>query len=76
MIVMLNGSFGIGKTTVAKLLRNSLPGSVMYDPEWAGSVLMRLPSLIKLEGSGAGRLHRVVSFTQRLFSGADGVAAG
>ncbi|MCI0388024.1 MAG: AAA family ATPase [Acidobacteria bacterium] len=50
---MINGSFGVGKTTVAKLLRNSLPGSVIYDPEWAGSVLMRLPRLIKLEGSGS-----------------------
>jgi chloramphenicol 3-O-phosphotransferase len=52
MIIMLNGSFGIGKTTVAKLLRNSLPGSMIYDPEWAGLVLMRLPKWIKLKGSG------------------------
>src|SRR5258708_4214180 len=52
MIVMLNGSFGVGKTTVAKALCNLLPSSRIYDPEWAGLVLMRLPKFIKLQGSG------------------------
>lgn len=40
---MINGSFGVGKSTVARLLRRALPGSVIYDPEWVGFVLMRLP---------------------------------
>jgi hypothetical protein len=52
MILMLNGSFGVGKTTTAKLLRAALPGSAIYDPEWVGIGLMRLPKWIKLEGSG------------------------
>lgn len=52
MVVMLNGSFGVGKTTVAKLLRQPLRGSVIYDPEWVGFVLRRLPAWIKLEGAG------------------------
>lgn len=52
MIVLINGSFGVGKTTVAKLLREALKGSAIYDPEWAGIVLMRLPRWIKLKGSG------------------------
>jgi len=52
MIVIINGSFGVGKTTVASLLRHTLPGSAIYDPEWAGSVLMRLPKWLKLTGSG------------------------
>lgn len=43
MVVMINGSFGVGKTTSAKLLRRALPGSVIYDPEWVGFVLRRLP---------------------------------
>jgi chloramphenicol 3-O-phosphotransferase len=42
MIIMLNGSFGIGKTTVARLLRRALPGSSIYDPEWFGVGLLRL----------------------------------
>jgi hypothetical protein len=43
MVVMINGSFGVGKTTVARLLRRALPGSVIYDPEWFGFVLKRVP---------------------------------
>jgi hypothetical protein len=54
MIVMINGSFGVGKTTVAKLLRHSLPGSAIYDPEWVGFVLRRLPKWVKLNGAGSG----------------------
>jgi hypothetical protein len=42
MVVMINGSFGVGKTTVARLLRGALAGSAIYDPEYAGMVLMRL----------------------------------
>jgi AAA domain len=53
MIVMINGSFGVGKTTISKLLRRSLPGSAIYDPEWVGFVLRRLPKWVKLNGSGS-----------------------
>lgn len=52
MIVVLNGSFGIGKTTVARLLRKAFRGSILYDPEWAGLVLMRLPKWTRLKGAG------------------------
>ncbi len=53
MIVMINGSFGVGKTTIARLLRGSLPGSAICDPEWVGFVLRRLPKWIKLKGAGS-----------------------
>jgi hypothetical protein len=39
MILLLNGAFGIGKTTVARRLRRLLPGSAIFDPEWVGSAL-------------------------------------
>lgn len=52
MIVMINGAFGAGKTTVAKLLRRSLPGSAIYNPECAGIILQRLERFIRFEGSG------------------------
>jgi hypothetical protein len=52
MIVIINGSFGVGKSTVANLLRNAFPGSAVYDPEWAGLALMRLPKWTKLKGLG------------------------
>lgn len=48
---MINGSFGVGKTTVAKLLRETLPGSVIYDPEWVGFVLKRMPKFFYLKKS-------------------------
>jgi len=54
MIVMINGSFGVGKTTVAKLLCNALPGSAIYDPEWVGYILKRLPKWVTLKLKGAG----------------------
>lgn len=43
MYVLVNGAFGIGKTSVARELRDLLPGSVIFDPEWVGLLLMRLP---------------------------------
>lgn len=36
MIVMLNGSFGAGKTTVAQELLALLPGAMLFDPEIVG----------------------------------------
>jgi hypothetical protein len=59
MIVLINGSFGVGKTTVAKLLRDALKGSAIYDPEWAGMVLMRLPQWVRLKGSGTGDFQNI-----------------
>jgi deoxyadenosine/deoxycytidine kinase len=50
MILFINGSFGVGKTTVGHVLRRRIAGSVLFNPEWMGSVLMRLP--IKFRGSG------------------------
>ena len=52
MIILINGSFGIGKSTVARLLRRRVPRSLVYNPEWAGSILMRLPRRVKLRGAG------------------------
>lgn len=59
MIVFINGSFGAGKSTVAKLLRRSLPGSVIYDPEWAGVGLMHCERLIKFKGSGTDDFQNI-----------------
>jgi broad-specificity NMP kinase len=53
MIVLINGAFGVGKSTVSRLLWQRVKGSRIYDPEWAGSVLMRLPAVLKLRGSGS-----------------------
>lgn len=69
MIIMINGSFGVGKTTVAKLLRSTLPGSVIYDPEWPGMVLMRLPKWIKLNGSGTDDFQHLELWRKSVVAG-------
>ena len=43
MFVLINGAFGIGKSTVARELRSLLPQSVIFDPEWVGLALQRMP---------------------------------
>lgn len=50
MIVLLNGAFGIGKTTVAWLLQRRLPGSVIVDPELGGSALRLISAVLPLQG--------------------------
>ncbi|HEX8411804.1 MAG TPA: AAA family ATPase [Thermoanaerobaculia bacterium] len=42
MILLLNGAFGIGKTTVARVLVTRLPRAVLYDPELIGIALQRI----------------------------------
>lgn len=43
MFVLLNGSFGIGKTTTSKALVKALLNATIFDPEDVGYVLHRLP---------------------------------
>jgi hypothetical protein len=69
MIVMINGSFGVGKTTIAKLLRHSLPGSAIYDPEWLGFVLKRLPKWVRLNGSGSDDYQDIVLWRRSAVAG-------
>lgn len=42
MIVLLNGAFGIGKTTVAREFAARFPRTLLFDPEWIGIPLQRL----------------------------------
>lgn len=44
VFVLLNGSFGIGKSTTAKALVQALQGAAISDPEDVGYVLRRLPA--------------------------------
>ena len=39
MMILLNGPFGVGKTTTARLLVERLPGARLYDPERAGAMI-------------------------------------
>ena len=50
MVILLNGSFGIGKTTVARLLQQRIKGSAICNPEQVGYVLRRLPGWVPWRG--------------------------
>ena len=52
MVVLLNGAFGVGKTTVARLVVARLAGASLFDPERIGFVLKRLPAFVPLAGRG------------------------
>ena len=45
MILLVNGAFGIGKTSVARVLVARLPRAVLYDPEPVGIALQRIARL-------------------------------
>jgi hypothetical protein len=62
MILLLNGAFGVGETTVARAVVARLPRAVVFDPEIIGIALQRL-------ARAAGR--RVDEFQERL-AGASG----
>ena len=47
MILFINGPFGVGKTSVARVLVERLPNAMLYDPEAIGYVLRRTPGLIR-----------------------------
>jgi broad-specificity NMP kinase len=42
VILLINGAFGIGKTTVARLLVKRLPRAIVFDPELIGIPLQRI----------------------------------
>lgn len=44
MIVLINGPFGVGKTTQANLLVEELDNSMLFDPEEIGSMLRHIIS--------------------------------
>lgn len=55
MIIMLNGAFGAGKTTVAEGLLEKIDDSMLFDPEIVGYMLRSmLPEDIKRNESKSG----------------------
>jgi deoxyadenosine/deoxycytidine kinase len=55
MIIMINGAFGAGKTSVSALLNEQLPNSLIFDPEEVGFMLRNLiPASVKDEHENTG----------------------
>ena len=48
MIIWINGSFGVGKTTLAEILKDKIDDAIVYDPEEVGYFLQKI--LHKIEG--------------------------
>jgi len=57
----------VGKTTVGRILRRQIADSVLFNPEWAGSILMRLP--IKFRGSGTDDFQDIDLWRKSLVKG-------
>jgi len=68
MILIINGAFGVGKTTVGRLLKERIAGSRLYNPEWAGSVLMRTP-FFRFKGAGTGDFQDIDLWRKSVISG-------
>lgn len=55
MIIMINGAFGVGKTTIATALQQKINNSMIYDPEMVGFLLREvIPEDIKRKESHTG----------------------
>lgn len=50
MIVFVNGSFGVGKTTIAEMLVERIPNSLLFDPEEVGFMLRKIITPIDWPG--------------------------
>ncbi|WP_108671865.1 AAA family ATPase [Peribacillus acanthi] len=55
MIIMINGAFGVGKTSVTERLVELIPNSLLYDPELVGYMIREvIPERIKPEHERTG----------------------
>jgi deoxyadenosine/deoxycytidine kinase len=50
MIIFINGSFGVGKTTIAQSLVHQIPDSLLYDAEEVGLMLRNILKPIDWSG--------------------------
>lgn len=51
MIIMINGAFGVGKTSVAEALNRVLDNSMLYDPEEVGYMLRNILTTETMESA-------------------------
>ena len=67
MIVMINGAFGVGKTSVSLQLVNEIPNTIIYDPEEVGFMLRNvIPDTVMLENEKTGDFQDLVILVNTL----------
>jgi chloramphenicol 3-O-phosphotransferase len=54
MIVLVNGSFSVGKTSTARALAERLSRSILYSPEIWGGLVLAMPNWLHLENQNSG----------------------
>lgn len=61
MIILINGAFGVGKTSVANCLAKNIENSMIYDPEEVGILLRNIiPTKIKWEEAKTGDFQDLI----------------
>jgi hypothetical protein len=70
VILIINGAFGVGKTTVAGLIHRAVPGSLVYDPELTGWALKRLSRWIPMRGAGTDDFQDIELWRKSVVAGA------
>jgi hypothetical protein len=70
VILIINGAFGVGKTTVAGLIHRAVPGSLVYDPELTGWALKRLSRWIPMRGAGTDDFQDIELWRKSTVAGA------
>jgi cytidylate kinase len=65
MIILVNGAFGVGKTTVSEALLKKIDNSMIYDPEVIGYMLRNvIPNNIQLQESHTGDFQDLHLWTE------------
>ncbi|MBA2173766.1 AAA family ATPase [Halobacillus locisalis] len=74
MIIMINGAFGVGKTTVSEELSKKIPNSFIFDPEMVGFMLNHmLPSELKKRESPSGDFQDFLLWKNLVVKTAEGL---
>lgn len=70
MIVLINGSFGVGKTTVARLLVSETRSSTFFDPEFVGLALQLPLRVARRNSVGAADFQNIALWRRLTILGA------
>ena len=65
MIIMINGPFGVGKTTVSHMLKTSISSSMIFDPEEVGFMLRNIVTEdVRLDSESTGDFQDLIPWKE------------